>query len=196
MEVEGHAKAGAGRRKKCVWATAAALIAILLLFLILGLTVLKPKRPVTTVNSVSLSDLDVSLRGLSLSLNVSLAIGLSIRNPNKVGFDFHNSSALLDYRGDEVGEAPIPAGQISAGETLLLNLTLTVLADRFLSNSQAFSDVLAGALPLSAHTSVSGTVPILGFIHLHVVSHTSCKFTVSIGSRNISDDGCTYKTKL
>ncbi|KAI7997450.1 Serine/threonine-protein phosphatase PP1 [Camellia lanceoleosa] len=80
---------------------------------------------------------------LRVNLNVSLDVNLSIKNPNKVGFKYTNSSALLKYRGEVVGDVPVPAGEISAGETLPMNMTLTVLADRLLSNSDVYSDVMS-----------------------------------------------------
>ncbi|KAI3911487.1 hypothetical protein MKW98_010374, partial [Papaver atlanticum] len=37
----------------------------------------------------------------------------------------------------------IPAGEISPGETIGLNTTLTVLADRLISNSDVYSDIMS-----------------------------------------------------
>ncbi|XP_038689015.1 uncharacterized protein LOC119988145 [Tripterygium wilfordii] len=189
---------GYGHRKRnvcfCVIAT---IVVIVLIIVILALTVFKAKRPVTTINAVSLKDLDVSLNlpRVRVNLNVTLDVDLSIKNPNKVGFKYKNSTTLLNYRGEQVGEVPITADKISAGETKAMNLTLTIMADKLLSNSQVYSDVIGGELPLSTFSRISGKVSIIG-IKLKVVSTTTCDFTVFISNRTVGDQHCKYKTKL
>ncbi|KAM7463869.1 hypothetical protein LguiA_031990 [Lonicera macranthoides] len=165
MELDSESKERNSNRKTrrrrnrniCLGVIAAVLVLALIL-LILGLTVFKAKRPVTTVNSVSLKNFDLNLDILRLrvNLNLTLDVHLSVKNPNRVGFKFNNSTALLKYRGEIVGEVPIPAGKINADGTSNMNLTLTLLADRLLSNSNLYSDVIAGALPLSTYTRISG----------------------------------------
>ncbi|XP_038720994.1 uncharacterized protein LOC120013304 [Tripterygium wilfordii] len=189
---------GYGHRKRniclCLFAT---IVVIVLIIVILALTVFKAKRAVTTINSVSLKDLDVSLdrARVRVNLNVTVDVDLSIKNPNKVGFKFKNTSALLNYKGEQVGEVPIPADKISAGETKAMNLTLTIMADKLLSNSQVYSDVIAGELPLSTFLRISGKVSIIG-IKVKVVSTSTCDFTVFVSNRTVGDQHCRYKTKL
>ncbi|XP_010683422.2 uncharacterized protein LOC104898107 [Beta vulgaris subsp. vulgaris] len=187
------------RKRRRRWMVGlAVVIGIVVVFSIIGATVFKAKRPITSVNSVTLRDMDVSFDALAVKvrLNVSLDASISVKNPNKVGLKYTDSSALLDYRGEVVGQAPIPAGQISGGQTLPINLTLTVMADRFFSNSQSLiSDLLSGTLPLSTRTRISGKVTIL-FVKLHVVSYASCSLNISVSSRSISNSDCTYDTRL
>ncbi|KAF7825380.1 late embryogenesis abundant protein [Senna tora] len=186
------------RMRVCVAVTAALVVAIVLVIVILAFTVFKAKRPVTAVDSVSVRDMDMSLdiARLRVNLNVSLDVHISVTNPNKVGFRYSDSTALLNYRGQLIGEAPIPAGRISSGGTAAMNLTLTIMADRLLSTSQLFSDVTSGSLPLNTWIRISGRVSILGFIKVRVISTTSCDFSLSISNRTIEDKVCHYKTKL
>uniref|UniRef100_A0A5B7C8S4 Late embryogenesis abundant protein LEA-2 subgroup domain-containing protein n=1 Tax=Davidia involucrata TaxID=16924 RepID=A0A5B7C8S4_DAVIN len=111
------------RRRNICFAVIAVILAVVLLIVILGLTVFKAKRAVTTVNSVALKDFQFSLdiARLRAYLNVTVDINLSVKKCNKVGFEFTNSSALLKYRGQVVGEAPILAGKKSVDETLSMN---------------------------------------------------------------------------
>jgi hypothetical protein len=164
---------------------------------ILGLTVFKAKDPVTTVNSVALKDLsfDLDIAKLGVYLNVTLDVNISIKNPNKVGFKYKNSSALLNYRGRVVGEVPIPAAKISPDQTVTMNLMLTVLADRLISNSNLVSDVISGTLPLTASTRISGKVYILKIIKFHAVSYTTCDIDIHVLKRSMTNH-CQYKTKL
>ncbi|EXC35213.1 hypothetical protein L484_022768 [Morus notabilis] len=180
----------------CISATVAAVLAIVFIAVILSQTVFKPKRPITTVNDVSLKDLSLNVARLGIDLNVTVGVDLSVKNPNKVDFRYGNTTSVLSYRGEQVGEAAIPGGEISAGETVPMNVTLTVMADRLLSRSQVYSDFLAGDVPFNSYTRIAGRVTILGIFKIHVVSVTSCEFAVDVSNRTVSDQRCTYKTKL
>lgn len=184
------------RRKIICLVVISVILALALIFLILGLTVFKAKRPVITVNSVALSDLDFSfdVARLRVLLNVSVDTSIAVKNPNRVGFKYKNSTALLKYRGDVVGEVPVPAGKIGARDSMIMNLTLTLMADRVLSNSNLYSDILSGTLPLQTYTRIAGKVRIL--FNIHVVSYTTCDLEISISSRNVTKQQCQYKTKL
>lgn len=191
-------KVGSGKGRKVCLIVTGVVIAIVLLIVILALTVFKAKHPVTTVNSVKLEDfhLGLDIAKLKVDLNVTLGVDISVKNPNKVGFKFSDSVANLNYRGQQIGEVPVPAGEISSDATKEFNLSLTIMADRLLSDSQLYSDVTSGTLPLNTFVKISGKVRILGFIKVHVVSSTSCDFAVDISTRAVENQECKYKTKL
>ncbi|KAM3690078.1 hypothetical protein ACJW31_09G094400 [Castanea mollissima] len=181
----------------CIGTTICIIIAIVILILILAFTVFKPKRPVISYNNMSVKDLDVSfdITKFQVYLNVTLDVDLSVKNPNKAGFKYSDSTAFINYRGQLVGEVPIPADQISAGETKAMNVSLTLLADRLLSNSDIYSDVKSGVVSLNSYIRLPGKVKILGF-KIHAVSTSSCDFSVYTSNRTIGDQSCQYKTKL
>lgn len=185
------------RRGRTICLSVLALVLALgIIILILALTVFKAKRPVTTVHSVSLRDLNFSLdiARLAVALNVTVDADLDIRNPNRVGFKYTDSTALLKYRGEVVGEVPIPAGKISAHQTTPMNITLTVMADRLLSNPALYSDIMSGTLLFQTYTRISGHVHIL--FKVHVVSYTTCDLYVDVSSRSLANQTCHYRTKL
>ncbi|KAF7144152.1 hypothetical protein RHSIM_Rhsim05G0234400 [Rhododendron simsii] len=175
------------RRRNICLVVIAVILGLVLLMVILGLTVFKAKHPVTTVNSVALKDFDFSLNlaKLGVYLNVTLDVNLSIKNPNKVGFKYTNSSAFLNYRGQVVGQAPLPASKIPSDQTVTMNLTLTVLADRLISNSNLYSDIISGTLPLNTFTRIAGKVYILKIIKIHVVSYTTCDINIDVLKRPV-----------
>lgn len=187
-------------RNLCIGVSVAVAVVLFLvvIIVILAFTVFKPKRPITTINSVSIDDFDLSLSVVrtSVDFNITLVADVAITNPNKVGFSYSNSTAFFNYRGELVGEVPILAAQIDAGQTTQMNITLRILADRFVKTSTVFFDVVAGSMPLNAYARVSGKVRILGIFNIHMVSTTSCDFSINISERNIKDQQCNYHTKI
>ncbi|CAL9246429.1 unnamed protein product [Arabidopsis halleri] len=190
------------RRKRnckiCICFTILLLLLIFVVILILAFTLFKPKRPITTIDSVTVDRLRASVNPLLLQviLNLTLNVDLSLKNPNRVGFSYDSSSALLNYRGQLIGEAPLPANRIAARQTVPLNLTLTLMADRLLSESQLLSDVMAGVIPLNTFVKVSGKVTVLKVFKIKVQASSSCDLTISVSDRNVTSQHCKYSTKL
>ncbi|XP_059306360.1 NDR1/HIN1-like protein 6 [Lycium ferocissimum] len=184
------------RGRNCCYICLAVILLLGLLFLILGLTVFKAKKPITTVNSVSLKDLDVSfdITRLQVHLNITLQADLSVKNPNRVGFKYDPTSATLQYKGQTIGDAPVPAGSIGARETSPMNITLTVMADRLLSTNGLFSDVRSGILPLTTYVKLSGVVRVI--FKIHVKTSTTCDLYIDVLNRKLANQTCHYKTKL
>ncbi|KVH94934.1 uncharacterized protein LOC112517687 [Cynara cardunculus var. scolymus] len=189
----------AKRRRRCIcFSVALTLLAVVaLLILVLALTVFKSKKPVTTVNSVALIDVNasVTLLPLRVSLNISLDINISVRNPNKVSIKYRNSSAALRYKGQDVGNVPIPAGKIGSDGTKQLNLTLTIFADRLLKDLDIYRDVISGNFRVSIYSRISGTVRIVNLFNIHVVSTSTCDLNIDILKKRIVDERCDYKKK-
>ncbi|KAI3829536.1 hypothetical protein L1987_03662 [Smallanthus sonchifolius] len=188
------------KRRRCIicWSSVIGVIlTIALIILILSLTVFKAKKPVMTVNSVSLEDLNFSLNPIpaGVSLNLSLALDISIENPNKVSIKYRTSSASLRYRGKEVGNVPIPAGKLGSDDKTQLNLTLTVFADRLVSDSDLYRDLVGGNLPFTTYTRIKAKVKVL-FVNIHVTSTSTCDVNIDVQSRSIPDQNCRYKNKI
>lgn len=188
------------KRRKCIiiWSSVIGVILLIaLILLILSLTVFKPKKPIITVNSVAIKDLDVSLNPLQLnfSLNLSLALDLTIQNPNKVGAKYQSSSATLRYNGKDVGDVPIPAGRIGSDGKKDMNLTLTVFADKLISDSNVYGDILRGDLLFSTYAKIKAKVRVL-FFHISVTSTSTCDVNVDIRSRGIRNQTCHYKNTI
>lgn len=186
------------RKRRKIWISLSLLILFVLILLILGLTLFKPKHAITTVNSVKVNGMRVALDvpQLRVDFNVSLDIDLTVKNPNRVSFRYANSSAFLYYRGLIVGEVAIPAGKISSGETKGMNVTLVLMADQLLSDSNFYSDIVSGTLPLKTSTRISGTVIVMKVFKHHVVSYTYCDVLVNVRNSTVGNSNCVYKTKL
>ncbi|MFS7976451.1 putative Late embryogenesis abundant protein, LEA_2 subgroup [Helianthus anomalus] len=194
-----HRTQTSNRRKCiCISTTLTTLLAIALLILILALTVFKTKKPITTVNSVTINDINatINLIPLKISINISLDIKISVKNPNKIGITYHNSSAALMYKGRDVGNVPIPAGKIGSGDTKQMKLTLTVFADRLLSDVDVYGDVISGNFMLSSYTRIYGKVRVLNLFNIHVSSTSTCDLKIDVLNRKIVYQRCHYKNKV
>lgn len=103
------------RRNICLGATAAVILLIVLIIVILAFTVFKAKQPKTSIESITIENLNVGLdiARLGVDLNITLGVDLSVKNPNKVGFNYKNGTALLNYRGELVGGVPIPTVRLA-----------------------------------------------------------------------------------
>jgi len=190
------------RRKRrilcCCGSTVALLLLIVIVCVILGVTVLKQRDPRITVNSVSLDHFEFKFDTtlFKLDLNVSLDLDLSIKNPNKASFKFGSSTTQLYYRGTNVGEAELPADEIGSDSTLRMNTTVTILADRLLTNSNAINDAMNGSFPLSSSTRISGRVNVLNIYKHHAVSFSYCNFIIAVPEGSLRSQECKHTIKL
>ncbi|KAK4439748.1 hypothetical protein Salat_0309700 [Sesamum alatum] len=178
------------RNRAYLWVVAAVVVGLGLLFLILGLTVFKPKHPVTTVNSISIADHDFSVDILKrrVLLNFTLDVQVTVENPNGVGFKYTSTTAVLRYRGNDVGDVPIPAGEIGARDARTLNLTLALMADRLLADSDFYSNATSGKLHFQTFIRVSGKVRIV--FNIHVVAYSTCDLDIHLPTATISNKTC------
>ncbi|KAL6543126.1 hypothetical protein OROHE_010646 [Orobanche hederae] len=185
-----------GRKTSVSLCIAAATVTIGLVILILVFTVFKPKRPIITVDPISISDLyfKINLPKLQVHLNLTLNASVEVRNPNRAAFKYAKTSALLKYRGNDVGEAPIAAGVIGSRKALRLNLRLKLMADRLLSDSNFHSDAISGTLPLQTEVRLPGKVRLL--YGAKVVAHASCDLEIHLVRKTLVNQTCHYKTKL
>ncbi|CAA7017298.1 unnamed protein product [Microthlaspi erraticum] len=71
-----------------------------------------------------------------------------------------------------------------------MNLTLTLMADRLLSESQLLSDFMSGDIPLNTFVKVAGKVSVLNIFKFKVQSSSSCDLNISVSNRNVTSQHC------
>ncbi|KAI0531356.1 hypothetical protein KFK09_000909 [Dendrobium nobile] len=186
------------RRRRCILISLAVFLFIVLLFVILGVTVFRVREATTTVNSVKLGGFKAgfNLPNLGVDLNVTLDLDLTAHNPNHASFRYGESSAELFYKGSQVGEAAIPPGQINAGGSERMNVSVTIFAGRLIGDSALYNDVLSGSLVFQTTTRIPGRVSVLGIFKHHIVTYSSCDVTVNVSSRTADNSNCRYRAKL
>lgn len=184
------------RRRCCLCLTIILIIIILTFFIILtlSLTIFRPRHAITTVNSVNLSSINLGLDipNLSIDLNVTLALNITVFNPNAVSFRYPNGGTAQIYHHEEIaGDAVIPAGEIGAKGREMIDVALTVLADNLIGKGDVYKDVLAGQpLVFQTYTTLGGEVAVLGILKHKLVSHTSCDVSVNVRKRTVENSNC------
>ncbi|XP_051225901.1 uncharacterized protein [Lolium perenne] len=174
------------RRRALCWCgccvTSVAVVGIVVL--VLALTVFKVKDPVFSMNRVTLEDVDGDLLGADgtrpVSVNATLSADVSIKNPNVASFRYGRSETDFYYGGETVGVAYAPAGEVGAGRTARMNVTLDALADR-ISPHVSFMDLVFGReYDLTSYTEISGRVSVLGIYKRDLHIKVNCSITLEV----------------
>jgi hypothetical protein len=193
------------RRRGCLCCACLLVTLVLLavLLLILFLTVLRVRDPTTRLVSTQLVGVAPRLTfpALSIQLNVTLLLTVSVHNPNPASFSFRSGGHTdLTYRGVHVGDAEIDPGRVPSKGDADVKLALTLQADQFVSSADAMakliSDVEAGSLPLEASTRIPGRVAVFGVFKRHAVAYSDCSFVFGIAELGVRSQQCSDHTKL
>ncbi|KAF7023583.1 hypothetical protein CFC21_036070 [Triticum aestivum] len=156
--------------------------------LVLALTVFKVKDPVFTMNRVTLEDVDGDFLGADerhpVSVNATLNADISIKNPNVASFSYDRSETNFYYKGETVGVAYAPDGEVGADRTVRMNVTLDALADRISPNVNV-TDLIFGQsqdYDLTSYTEISGRVSVLGIYKRDLDIKVNCSITLEVSA--------------
>jgi Late embryogenesis abundant protein len=152
--------------------------------LILYFTVLKVRDPTLALNSVKVDkfrfNTSMSQQNF-ISANVTLVSEISIKNPNMVSFNFDRTVTKFDYHEDTIGVAYAPAGRLGAQKATKLNVTMDVLADRIMEDSNVTANILFdGELGLTSYTSVKGRASVFGLCKKDMEVGLNCSIVLRI----------------
>jgi hypothetical protein len=92
-------------------------------------------------------------------LNLSLAVEVTLRNPNHARFRYGEVVTTVTYHNTTVGHAVAPADSVPARSTATVGAPVQVDADKVILHALYPADVLAGTLPFEATTAVAGRPP-------------------------------------
>ncbi|WVZ99733.1 hypothetical protein U9M48_044993 [Paspalum notatum var. saurae] len=136
--------------------------------LALSLTVLKVRDPTLAMESVSVRWFSVRLDARGLRVNVTLAAGLSIRNPNYESMRYGASATEIfvdGVDGGPVGVGRAPPGEVPARGASRVDADVDVLVDRV--GPAVVGEVLFGGgdVRLDTRTALDGRVSLLGGLY-------------------------------
>ena len=194
-------------RRKCCSAVAICtaffliVVVILIILVILAFTAFKPKEPTIHVEDVKLERFNVNLQrtgllSISVSANITLAIVISVHNPNRASFQYTDSESQVYYHSQQVAMVPIPSGKIGSQDSENISTSLDLYADKLLTNTHLINDYFSGSLPFETSTKLSGRVKVLGFIRHHVDISAQCNITIAVNSTSIQNVDCQNTVNL
>ncbi|GAB2224657.1 hypothetical protein Droror1_Dr00005422 [Drosera rotundifolia] len=164
---------------------------VILILLVVGFTAFHVRGPKITINNISVKMSDVIARVmLSHNANVSLVTEVSITNPNFASFSFNGSTTTLWYDGIVIGGMRGPSGKARAWRTLTMNLTVEVVAERFLSAPNFLKDVASNSIKVSGSTTIVGKLKIFNMFDKHLEVGLNCTMRVNITSSEIKKERC------
>ncbi|CAN4081471.1 unnamed protein product [Withania somnifera] len=152
-----------------------------------------------TLDSIALQDLNMSIDAARLKVLVNITMNgtLSIKNPNRVSFQYEDINPYIEYGGEEVGDGHIPAGKIGEQTTTTMNFQLIIMTDRLSSNPNLFSDVVEkGMLQLTVYVKLRGKVKLNLLFKVKVKVSSKCDLSLDIRTSTVADQSCHSKIKL
>ncbi|KAM0868953.1 hypothetical protein ACQ4PT_041002 [Festuca glaucescens] len=168
------------RRALCCCGCCVTSVAVVgIVVLVLALTVFQVKDPVFTMNRVTLEDVDGDYLG---ALNATLSADVSIKNPNVASFSYGRSETDFYYSGETVGVAYAPDGEVGAGRTVRMNVTLDALADRIAPNVNLADLIFGQEYNLTSCTEISGRVSVLGIYKRDLHIKVNCSITLEVSA--------------
>ncbi|XP_027108724.2 uncharacterized protein [Coffea arabica] len=171
--------------KICCGITTVLLITVIVVGLVLFLTVLKPRKPKITTQSVTLDSIKWVVIPV-FHLNITLGIVVTVDNPNYGSFKYDNSTVFVTYRGIPAAQAPIQQDTIPARAKHDVGTTVVVVVDNFSSNPYFLVDLTSGSLNFSSTTSLHGKATVLKILKIKTTTFTTCDISVNVQAQNAS----------
>lgn len=180
--------------KICIGFTAIFFIMILVVFVVLFITILKPKEPKIVTQPVSLENVELQVSPV-IRLNVSLGILIIVSNPNYGSFAYQETTSHVKYHGNVVAEAEIEDGTIPAHRKHNISTIANIFADKLISDGNFLGDYINGVLNFTASTTLHGKVNLLKFFKMKATSYSTCEISVFVQSKTI-DSHCKSRVKI
>ncbi|KAH6789251.1 hypothetical protein C2S51_004257 [Perilla frutescens var. frutescens] len=177
--------------KCCGYYTAAVLLILATIAVILAVTVFVLGGPIIRVGNITVG----SLHKLLSRSNVTLNAEVLVRNPNFASIDYGNMTTTLFYRGVVVGQSRAPPGTARARRTVTINAAVDIMTDRVLSQPDLDADMLSGVVNVSSYTRVGGKIN-LGIFEKQMTMKMSCNVSINVTSKAIQHHKCRRKIIL
>ncbi|XP_008803236.2 uncharacterized protein LOC103716837 [Phoenix dactylifera] len=178
----------------CCLVAAVIIILLVVTFVILYFTMFKPKQPEVVAKPVYLRNMEFGLLPVP-TLNVSLGLDVFVKNQNRAGFKYDNTTTSIYYRGVLVGVASIEAGTIDARATDVIPTVADLQAGKIILNPSFLPDVVSGSLNFTSSSNLEGDVILLDIFKLHASTRVSCDISVFLMTSSISST-CHSKVKI
>ncbi|KAL9346867.1 hypothetical protein Peur_061720 [Populus x canadensis] len=181
--------------KICALVTFVLLVIISVVLVTLYFTVFKPKEPKINPQPVILESIRWIIFPIQ-TLNITLGMVITVENRNYGSFKYQESTAYVSYRGDVVAEAPIEADTIPARGKHNISTTLTMFADKLLSDDNFKRELLQGSiLNFTSATTLHGKVILFKLIKAKATSSSTCDISIFVQEQQ-AESICKSKVSL
>lgn len=170
--------------KICCGVTAIMIVIIVIISATLALTVFKPKDPEIDARAVGIQNIQLSLFP-KLSVNATLDMEVTIKNPNYGSFKFENTTANVDYHGDIVAKFPMGSQNVPARGQVSLRALVSVMGDKLVSNPFFMGDFGLGSLNFTSDSALHGKVTVWNVIKVKATAYSACEISVFVATRNV-----------
>jgi hypothetical protein len=173
-------------------------LALVVVIIVLSQTLFKFRDPQVSIISMKLETISVALDVLTLSavLNISVATDVRVTNPNHYNFKYTNSTAMMFYHGQQIGDISLGAGEIRAKQSVDMAAIVTVEALKIVESPNVLSDLESRIAPLNLTSSIPGRVNVAGIYKHHVVATLDCNMEIWVTNQTLKDYQCTQHVKL
>ncbi|KAI3975169.1 hypothetical protein MKX01_020570 [Papaver californicum] len=183
---------------KCSGLCTVTVLIVVAVFLTLLFTLFL-KDPEIKMNKLTVVELKL-IEGTTLpdpKFNVSLVADVSMKNPNAATFKYGNSTTVLYYKGNPIGEIPIPPGKAKPRHTQRMALPFELDTARLYSTPDIQSDAVSGVLEdMTSKTRVIGKMKIFGITKENIVVKMDCKMSFNLASLSIQDQKCKSRSSI
>ncbi|KAK1426582.1 hypothetical protein QVD17_15258 [Tagetes erecta] len=167
----------------CCVVTAILLLIIIVTAITLYFTLLKPKQPKITTQSVTLESFSTNVFDIT-DTNVTLGIAVMINNPNYGGFKYENSTSYVTYYGNVVALAPVTADTIPARGQHEVGATVLVMGKSLITNPNFLKDLAANTLNFTSSTTLKGKSIVLKVFKKKATTYSTCDVSIHIVGKN------------
>uniref|UniRef100_A0A7N0SXA6 Late embryogenesis abundant protein LEA-2 subgroup domain-containing protein n=1 Tax=Kalanchoe fedtschenkoi TaxID=63787 RepID=A0A7N0SXA6_KALFE len=187
------------RRRRCFkicGVITAAFLLIAILIIVLIFTLFRVRDPIIKLDGVEINNLGTLMGIPKQGTNITLTAHVIVKNPNIASFRYPNTTTMLYYHGNVVGEARGPPGKAKAQRSQRITASVDLFTGRFMADPNLMSDVAAGTIVVGSYTKVGGRIRMLKFVQRHVVVTMNCTLTINVPTRSIQEQKCKRHVKL
>lgn len=171
------------------------LVSLAIVVIVLGQTIFKFRDPKISLSNVKVENISVNFDVVSLStlLSVSVSAAVRVDNPNYYDFKYNNSTVLLMYHEDQVGEVELGAGAIRSRKTVDIPALITVDGVKVLLNG--LQDVTSGVANVVLDAVIPGRVNLAHIYKKHVTAMVNCNVDIFISNQTLKQNTCKQTIK-
>ncbi|XWS10761.1 hypothetical protein CRYUN_Cryun38cG0025600 [Craigia yunnanensis] len=180
------------RNIKCWAYIVAGVIAQTIIILLFVMLVMRIRNPKVRLGGVIVENLKVNSSASKPSFTMKLNAQVIVKNTNFGHFKFKNSTFMISYKGNPVGEATIVKARARARSTKKFNVTVSVSSNNKISRNshQLSADIDSGIINLSSHAKLEGKIFLFKIFKKKKSAEMNCTMDVNTSLRQIQNLTC------